>query len=151
MEWVFNRDVVHYLDDFLLFNDSDFEFFHNIVSYLDLMKNVKKRKDEWIVDFAEIELNSLSQSFFCIFVWSIIQFIWSQMSSSQNQSRHLKTNIMKMRRWKSDSINKYFSVITINTFLFSLFKQLHVNSDFSSFIFDFQCILASTFRILYKA
>jgi hypothetical protein len=58
LEWVFGRDLVHYLDDFLLFNDPDPEFFHTIVSYLGLAENLKKRKDGWVVDFTGIELDS---------------------------------------------------------------------------------------------
>jgi hypothetical protein len=58
LERVFSRDLVHYLDDFLLFNDPDPEFFGTIVSYLGLAENIKKRRDGWVVDFTGIELDS---------------------------------------------------------------------------------------------
>ena len=58
MDWVFGRDLVHYLDDFLLVNDPDPEFFGTIASYLGLTENCEKRKDGWIVDFTGIELDS---------------------------------------------------------------------------------------------
>ena len=57
-EWVFTRDLVHYLDDFLFVNDPDPEFFGTIASYLGLAENIKKRKDGWVVDFTGIELDS---------------------------------------------------------------------------------------------
>jgi hypothetical protein len=55
---VFCRDLVHYLDDFLLFNDPDPEFFGTLASYLGLSENIAKRKDGWVVDFTGIELDS---------------------------------------------------------------------------------------------
>ena len=61
LHWIlesFGRDLVHYLDDFLLFNDPDPEFFGNLASYLGLAENLKKRKDGWVVDFTGIELDS---------------------------------------------------------------------------------------------
>ena len=61
LHWIlesFGRDLVHYLDDFLLFNDPDPEFFGNLASYLGLAKNLKKRKDGWVVEFTGIELDS---------------------------------------------------------------------------------------------
>jgi hypothetical protein len=61
LHWIlesFGRDLVHYLDDFLLFNDPDPEFFGNLASYLGLAENLKKRKDGWVVDFSGIELDS---------------------------------------------------------------------------------------------
>jgi len=58
LEWVFGRDLVHYLDDFFLVNDPDPEFFSSLVSYLGLIENIKKRKDGWVVDFTGIELDS---------------------------------------------------------------------------------------------
>ena len=33
LEWVFSRDLIHYLDDFLLVNDPDPEFFGALASY----------------------------------------------------------------------------------------------------------------------
>ena len=48
LHWIlesFGRDLVHYLDDFLLFNDPDPEFFGHLASYLGLAENLKKRKD----------------------------------------------------------------------------------------------------------
>ena len=56
--WVFGRDLVHYLDDFLFVNDPDPEFFGTLTSYLGFTENVKKRKDGWVVDFTGIELDS---------------------------------------------------------------------------------------------
>lgn len=56
--WVFGRDLVHYLDDFLFVNDPDPEFFDTLTSYLGLSENVNKRKDGWVVDFTGIELDS---------------------------------------------------------------------------------------------
>ena len=58
LDWVYGRDLVHYLDDFLLFNDPDPEFFGIVVSYLGLSENPIKRKDGWVVDFTGIELDS---------------------------------------------------------------------------------------------
>ena len=61
LHWIlesFGRDLVHYLDDFLLFNDPDPEFFGNLASYLGLTENLNKRKDGWVVDFTGIELDS---------------------------------------------------------------------------------------------
>lgn len=58
LEWVFNRNVVYYLDDFLSANDPDPEFFSILTSYLGLAENLNKRKDGWIVDFVGIELDS---------------------------------------------------------------------------------------------
>jgi integrase len=40
-----------------------------------------------------------------------------------------KADIMRMGRWKSDSIDRYFSAATTTTHLFSLSKQLHANPD----------------------
>jgi len=57
-DWVFGRDLVHYLDDFLFVNDPDPEFFNTLTSYLGFSENIKKRKDGWIVDFTGIELDS---------------------------------------------------------------------------------------------
>src|SRR2546423_853085 len=56
--WVFGRDLVHYLDDFLFVSDPDPEFFGTLTSYLGLSENVNKRKDGWVVDFTGIELDS---------------------------------------------------------------------------------------------
>jgi hypothetical protein len=58
MDWIFDRDLIHYLNDFLLINDLDPEFFDIIISYLDLIENHKKRKDGWIIDFIDIKLDS---------------------------------------------------------------------------------------------
>jgi hypothetical protein len=58
IDYVFGLDLVHYLDDFLIFNDPDPEFFGAIASYLGLAENTKKRKDGWVVDFTGIELDS---------------------------------------------------------------------------------------------
>src|SRR5579859_7062876 len=61
LHWIlesFGRHLVHYLDDFFLFNAPDPEFFGNLASYLRLAENLKKRKDAWVVDFTEIELDS---------------------------------------------------------------------------------------------
>jgi hypothetical protein len=44
IQWIFGLDLVHYLDDFLIFNDPDPEFFGTITSY-GLAENTKKRKD----------------------------------------------------------------------------------------------------------
>jgi len=43
LHWIlesFGHDLVHYLDDFLLFNDPDPEFFGNLASYLGLAENL---------------------------------------------------------------------------------------------------------------
>ena len=61
LHWIlesFGRDLIHYIDDFLLFNDPDPEFFGNLASYLGLVENLTKRKDEWVVEFTGIELDS---------------------------------------------------------------------------------------------
>jgi hypothetical protein len=58
LEWKFGRDLVHYLDNFLLINDLDPEFFSALASYLGLAENIKKRKDGWVVAFTGIELDS---------------------------------------------------------------------------------------------
>jgi len=58
IDYVFGLDLVHYLDDFFIFNDPDPEFFGAITSYLGLAENTKKRKDGWVVDFTGIELDS---------------------------------------------------------------------------------------------
>jgi hypothetical protein len=47
-----------------------------------------------------------------------------------------RTDIMKMGRWKSDSIDRYFSVAGNNALLFSLSKQLHANPGPSIFASD---------------
>jgi hypothetical protein len=58
IQWVYGLDLVHYLDDYLIFNDPDPEFFGTITSYLGLAENTEKRMDGWIVDFTGIELDS---------------------------------------------------------------------------------------------
>jgi hypothetical protein len=58
LECVYTRDLVHYLDDFLLVNDPDAEFFGILASHLGFVENLKKRKDGWVVDFTGIELDS---------------------------------------------------------------------------------------------
>src|SRR5579859_4221235 len=58
LDWICGRDLVHYLDDFLLFDDPSPEFFGNVASYLGLSENIMKRKDGWVVDFTGIELDS---------------------------------------------------------------------------------------------
>ena len=51
LDWVFSRDLIHYLDDFLLVNDPDPEFFGALALYLGLTENLKKQKDSWVIDF----------------------------------------------------------------------------------------------------
>lgn len=58
LHWIFDRDLIHYLDDFFLVNDPDPEFFDILASYLRLTENIKKRKEGWVVDFTGIELDS---------------------------------------------------------------------------------------------
>jgi len=58
LEWLFDRPLVHYLDDFLLINDPDPEFFGQISSYLGLFEKTGKREDGWVVNFLGIELDS---------------------------------------------------------------------------------------------
>ena len=58
LEWLFDRQLVHYLDDFLLIDDPDPEFFSQISSYLGLFEKTSKREDGWVVNFLGIELNS---------------------------------------------------------------------------------------------
>jgi hypothetical protein len=58
LDWVFNRQLLHYLDDFLLINDPDPEFFGNLASYLGLCENTDKREDGWVVNFLGIQLDS---------------------------------------------------------------------------------------------
>ena len=49
-----------------------------------------------------------------------------------------RSDIMKMGRWKSDSIDRYFSVTSNNTLLFSLSKQLYANPGPSNFALNAQ-------------
>ena len=58
LEWVFNRSVVHYLDDFLLIQDPDPEFFGILARYLGLSEKFVKRQDGYVVDFTGIELDT---------------------------------------------------------------------------------------------
>ena len=58
LEAVFNRELVHYLDDFLLVNDPDPEFFGALASHLGLPEKTSKRMDGYVVDFTGIELDS---------------------------------------------------------------------------------------------
>ena len=60
LEHVFARQLVHYLDDFLLVNDPDPEFFGALASYLGLCEKLSKRADGYCVDFLGIELDSHS-------------------------------------------------------------------------------------------
>jgi hypothetical protein len=60
LEWLSNRQLVHYLDDFLLIDDPDPEFFHKISSYLGLFEQTTKREDGWTVKFLGIELDTNS-------------------------------------------------------------------------------------------
>jgi hypothetical protein len=57
LEHVFHRKLVHYLDDFLLVNDPDPEFFGDLASYLGLFEKHSKRSDGFRVDFLGIELD----------------------------------------------------------------------------------------------
>ena len=48
LHWIlesFSRDLIHYLDEFLLFNDLDLQFFGKLASYLGLTENLNERKD----------------------------------------------------------------------------------------------------------
>ena len=58
LEHVFHRQLVHYLDDFLLVNDPDPEFFGQLASYLGLYEKVSKRADGYRADFLGIELDT---------------------------------------------------------------------------------------------
>ncbi len=58
LEQVFDRQLVHYLDDFLLVNDPDPEFFGTLAQYLGLMEKKQKREDGEQVSFLGIELDS---------------------------------------------------------------------------------------------
>ena len=58
LEWVFQRDLVHYLDDFLLINDPDPEFFGQLAEYLGLLESIPKREDGYRVSFTGIELDT---------------------------------------------------------------------------------------------
>ena len=57
LERIFNRQLVHYFDDFLLINDPDPEFFGRLTSYLALYEQPGKREDGCIVNFLGIELD----------------------------------------------------------------------------------------------
>ena len=58
LDHVFQRQLVHYLDDFLLVNDPDPEFFGDLVSYLGLFEKYSKREDGYRVNFLGIQLDS---------------------------------------------------------------------------------------------
>ena len=58
LEHVFHRQLVHYLDDFLLVNDPDPEFFGQLASYLGFYEKVSKRADGYQADFLGIELDT---------------------------------------------------------------------------------------------
>ena len=57
MKWIFNHNVIHYLDDFLLIQDSNPEFFSILVIYLNLSEKLVKHRDDHIIDFTDIELD----------------------------------------------------------------------------------------------
>jgi len=58
LEWVFQRDLTHYLDDFLLIGDPDPEFFGQLADHLGLCENIAKREDGFRVSFTGIELDT---------------------------------------------------------------------------------------------
>ena len=57
MKWIFNRSIIHYLDDFLFIQDSDSEFFNILVIYLNFSEKLVKYRDDHIIDFINIEFN----------------------------------------------------------------------------------------------
>ena len=58
MKHVFYRNVIHYLNDFLLVEDPDIEFFNTLAFYLGFSKYVDKREDGTLVKFCGIALDS---------------------------------------------------------------------------------------------
>lgn len=58
LEFIYNRNLVHYLDDFLLINDPDPDFFGSLASYLGLFEKTEKREDGFTVRFLGVELDS---------------------------------------------------------------------------------------------
>ena len=49
--------MIHYLDDFLLFNCSNKSIFSTICSILGFEEKISKSFDEYIIDFTDIELD----------------------------------------------------------------------------------------------
>ena len=58
LEHVFSCQLVHYLDDFLLVNDPDLEFFSILALFLEFIENSKKHEDSFVVDFLGIQLDT---------------------------------------------------------------------------------------------
>ena len=58
LEAIFKRELVHYLDDFLLVNDPDPELFGAVVSHLGFEEKTSKRADGHVVDFTGIEIDT---------------------------------------------------------------------------------------------
>ena len=50
--------MIHYLDDFLLVDDSEPKFFGLLAAYLDLFEKHSKREDEFQVNFLGIQIDS---------------------------------------------------------------------------------------------
>ena len=57
LKWIFNHNIIHYLDDFLFIQDSNSEFFDILIIYLNLSEKLVKYRDNHIIDFTNIELD----------------------------------------------------------------------------------------------
>ena len=58
LNYVYNQHVVHYLDDFLLFNCQDKSLFASLCSYVGFEEKTSKALDGYVVDFTGIELDT---------------------------------------------------------------------------------------------
>src|SRR5579859_975627 len=58
-----------------------------------------------------------------------------------------RKDIMKMGRWKSDSVDQYFSLTTANKLLFSLSTQLHAKPGPPNIASDSRHTLSANSRI----
>src|SRR5947207_4634202 len=61
LHWILNHnhdiEMIHYLDDFLLFNCFNKFIFSTICFILEFEKKISKSLDEYIIDFIDIELD----------------------------------------------------------------------------------------------
>ena len=57
LKWVFNYNIIHYLDDFLFIQDSNSKFFDFLVIYLNLAEKLVKHRDNQVIDFTNIEFD----------------------------------------------------------------------------------------------
>ena len=58
LEHVFQWQLIHYLDDFLLINDPDPEFFGSLAAFLGFLENQSKREDGFLVNFLGLEIDT---------------------------------------------------------------------------------------------